>query len=154
MAPVMDVEQQKLSVKDRCIYGKNQVLSIIRKVWKYVFIGVGIGAIIHNWIPQEWVVSLLGSGNPFSVVLATAVGVPMYADIFGTIPIAEALLAKGASLGTVLSFMMAVTTLSLPSMLMLKKAIKMPLLAMFVAICTLGIIISGYLFNAIELYLL
>ena len=98
LAPNMDVEQQKLSVKDRCIYGKNQVISIVKKVWKYVLIGVGIGALIHNWIPQEWVVSLLGSGNPLSVVLATAVGVPMYADIFGTIPIAEALWARGAGL--------------------------------------------------------
>ena len=149
MAPVMDVEQQKLSVKDRCIYGKNQVLSIIRKVWKYVFIGVGIGAIIHNWIPQEWVVSLLGSGNPFSVVLATAVGVPMYADIFGTIPIAEALWARGAGLGTILSFMMAVTTLSLPSLIMLKQAIKPKLLGAFIAVVVIGILLIGFGFNLI-----
>ena len=149
MAPVMDVEQQKLSVKDRCIYGKNQVLSIIRKVWKYVFIGVGIGAIIHNWIPQEWVVSLLGSGNPFSVVLATAVGVPMYADIFGTIPIAEALWARGAGLGTILSFMMAVTALSLPSLIMLKQAIKPKLLGAFIAVVVIGILLIGFGFNLI-----
>ena len=149
MAPVMDMEQQKLSVKDRCIYGKNQVLSIIRKVWKYVFIGVGIGAIIHNWIPQEWVVSLLGSGNPFSVVLATAVGVPMYADIFGTIPIAEALWARGAGLGTILSFMMAVTALSLPSLIMLKQAIKPKLLGAFIAVVVIGILLIGFGFNLI-----
>ena len=149
MAPVMDVEQKKLSVKDRCVYGKNQVLSIIRKVWKYVFIGVGIGAIIHNWIPQEWVVSLLGSGNPFSVVLATAVGVPMYADIFGTIPIAEALWACGAGLGTILSFMMAVTALSLPSLIMLKQAIKPKLLGAFIAVVVIGILLIGFGFNLI-----
>ena len=149
MAPVMDVEQKKLSVKDRCVYGKNQVLSIIRKVWKYVFIGVGIGAIIHNWIPQEWVVSLLGSGNPFSVVLATAVGVPMYADIFGTIPIAEALWARGAGLGTILSFMMAVTALSLPSLIMLKQAIKPKLLGAFIAVVVIGILLIGFGFNLI-----
>ena len=149
MAPVMDVEQKKLSAKDRCVYGKNQVLSIIRKVWKYVFIGVGIGAIIHNWIPQEWVVSLLGSGNPFSVVLATAVGVPMYADIFGTIPIAEALWARGAGLGTILSFMMAVTALSLPSLIMLKQAIKPKLLGAFIAIVVIGILLIGFGFNLI-----
>ena len=149
MAPVMDVEQQKLSVKDRCVYGKNQVLSIIRKVWKYVFVGVGIGAIIHNWIPQEWVVSLLGSGNPFSVVLATAVGVPMYADIFGTIPIAEALWARGAGLGTILSFMMAVTALSLPSLIMLKQAIKPKLLGAFIAVVVIGILLIGFGFNLI-----
>ena len=149
MAPVIDVEQQKLSVKDRCVYGKNQVLSIIRKVWKYVFIGVGIGAIIHNWIPQEWVVSLLGSGNPCSVVLATAVGVPMYADIFGTIPIAEALWACGAGLGTILSFMMAVTALSLPSLIMLKQAIKPKLLGAFIAVVVIGILLIGFGFNLI-----
>ena len=147
LAPTMDVEQQKLSVKDRCIYGKNQVISIVKKVWKYVLIGVGIGALIHNWIPQEWVVSLLGSGNPLSVVLATAVGVPMYADIFGTIPIAEALWARGAGLGTILSFMMAVTALSLPSLIMLKQAIKPKLLGAFVAVVVIGILLIGFGFN-------
>lgn len=139
---------------DRLVYSKNQMLSTYKKTIVYIMAGVAIGAFIHNCIPENFVSDILGDSNPFSVILSTIVGIPMYADIFGTIPIAEALLAKGASLGTVLSFMMAVTTLSLPSMLMLKKAIKMPLLAMFVAICTLGIIISGYLFNAIELYLL
>jgi len=147
LAPNMDVEQQKLSVKDRCIYGKNQVISIVKKVWKYVLIGVGIGALIHNWIPQEWIVSLLGSGNPLSVVLATAVGVPMYADIFGTIPIAEALWARGAGLGTILSCMMAVTALSLPSLIMLKQAIKPKLLGAFVAVVVIGILLIGFGFN-------
>lgn len=147
LAPTVDVEQQTLSVKDRCIYGKNQVISIIKKVWKYVLIGVGIGAVIHNWIPQEWVVSLLGSGNPFSVVLATAVGVPMYADIFGTIPIAEALWARGAGLGTILSFMMAVTALSLPSLIMLKQAVKPKLLGAFITVVVIGILLIGFAFN-------
>ncbi len=147
LAPVMDAEQAELSRNDRIIYAKNQLLSILRKVWKYVFLGVGIGAIIHNWIPQEWVVSLLGSGNPFSVVLATAVGIPMYADIFGTIPIAEALWARGAGLGTILSFMMAVTALSLPSIIMLKQAIKPKLLAAFVGVVTVGILLIGFVFN-------
>ncbi|MGB4607245.1 MAG: permease, partial [Sedimentibacter sp.] len=112
--------------------------------------GVGIGAFIHNWIPEEWVVSLLGSNNPFGVILATVIGVPMYADIFGTIPIAEALLAKGAQLGTVLAFMMGVTTLSLPSLIMLRKAIKPKLLALFIAVCTVGIIVVGYIFNTLQ----
>ncbi len=147
LAPVMDAEQAELSRNDRITYAKNQLLSILRKVWKYVFLGVGIGAIIHNWIPQEWVVSLLGSGNPFSVVLATAVGIPMYADIFGTIPIAEALWARGAGLGTILSFMMAVTALSLPSIIMLKQAIKPKLLAAFVGVVTVGILLIGFVFN-------
>ncbi len=147
LAPVMEVEQAVLSHKDRTVYAKNQVLSILRKVWKYVFIGVGIGAIIHNWIPEEWVVGLLGSGNPFSVILATAVGIPMYADIFGTIPIAEALWARGAGLGTILSFMMAVTALSLPSIIMLKQAIKPKLLGAFVGIVVVGILLIGFAFN-------
>ncbi len=147
LAPVMEAEQTVLGYRDRVVYAKNQVLSILRKVWKYVFLGVGIGAIIHNWIPQEWVVSLLGSGNPFSVVLATAVGIPMYADIFGTIPIAEALWARGAGLGTILSFMMAVTALSLPSIIMLKQAIKPKLLSAFVGIITVGILLIGFVFN-------
>lgn len=147
LAPVTETEQQSLTAKDRCIYGKNQVLSIVRKVWLYVLIGVSIGAIIHNWIPQEWVVGLLGSGNPFSVILATFVGVPMYADIFGTIPIAEALWARGAGLGTILSFMMAVTALSLPSFIMLKQAIKPKLLGAFAAVVIVGILLIGFSFN-------
>lgn len=146
----VDIESPDLTKKDRMIYAKDQMLSTFKKVFPYILIGVGIGAVIHNWIPEEWVAKVLGSGNPFGVVLATLVGVPMYADIFGTIPIAEALLSKGAQLGTILSFMMAVTTLSLPSMIMLRKAVKPKLLALFVAICTVGIIIVGYFFNAIQ----
>jgi uncharacterized membrane protein YraQ (UPF0718 family) len=146
----VDIESPELTKKDRLIYAKEQTLSTFKKVFPYILIGVGIGAAIHNWIPEEWVVSLLGSGNPLSVILATLVGVPMYADIFGTIPIAEALLLKGAQLGTVLSFMMGVTTLSLPSMIMLRKAVKPVLLALFIVLCTLGIILAGYLFNALQ----
>jgi len=146
----VDIESPDLTKKDRLIYAKEQTLSTFKKVFPYILIGVGIGAVIHNWIPEDWVVSLLGSKNSFGVIFATVIGVPMYADIFGTIPIAEALLSKGAQLGTVLSFMMGVTTLSLPSMIMLKKAVKPKLLALFIAICTVGIIIVGYLFNAIQ----
>ncbi|MDD4296035.1 MAG: permease [Ruminiclostridium sp.] len=146
----VDIESPDLTRKDRLVYAKEQTLSTFKKVFPYILIGVGIGAIIHNWIPESWVVSLLGSKNPFGVILATLIGVPMYADIFGTIPIAEALLSKGAQLGTVLSFMMGVTTLSLPSMIMLRKAVKPKLLALFIAICTAGIIIVGYLFNALQ----
>jgi uncharacterized membrane protein YraQ (UPF0718 family) len=146
----IDIETPDLSKKDRLIYAKEQTLSTFKKVLPYILIGVGIGAVIHNWIPEEWVVSLLGSNNPLGVILATVIGVPMYADIFGTIPIAEALLAKNAQLGTVLSFMMGVTTLSLPSIIMLRKAVKPKLLALFIAICTIGIIIVGYLFNALQ----
>ena len=121
-----------------------------KKVFPYILVGVGIGAVIHNWIPESWVVSVLGSNNPFGVILATVIGIPMYADIFGAIPIAEALLVKGAQLGTVLSFMMGVTTLSLPSMIMLRKAIKPKLLGIFVAVCAVGIILVGYLFNLFQ----
>lgn len=147
---ITSVEGEALTFKDRINYAWEQVVSTAEKVIPYVLIGVGIGAIIHNWIPEEFIVKVLGDNNPFGVVLATLAGVPMYADIFGTIPIAEALLGKGALLGVVLSFMMAVTTLSLPSMIMLRKAIKPKLLAIFIAICTFGIIIVGYFFNAIQ----
>ena len=146
----VDIESPDLTKKDRLTYAKEQTLSTFKKVFPYILIGVGIGAVIHNWIPEEWVASILGSNNPFGVILATLIGVPMYGDIFGAIPIAEALLFKGAKLGTVLSFMMAVTTLSLPSMIMLRKAVKPKLLALFIAICTVGIIIVGYFFNAIQ----
>ena len=149
----MDVPQEELRVKDRLQVAWAQVVSTAKKVSPYVLIGVGIGAIIHNWIPEELIVGLLGTGNPFGVILATIAGIPMYADIFGTIPIAEALLAKGAQLGVVLSFMMGVTTLSLPSMIMLRKAVKPKLLGVFVAICTVGIIVVGYFFNAIQFLL-
>ncbi|MFU0831766.1 MAG: Permease [Oscillospiraceae bacterium] len=146
----VDIESPNLTKKDRLSYAKEQMLSTFKKVFPYILIGVGIGAVIHNWIPEEWVSLVLGSENPFGVILATLVGVPMYADIFGTIPIAEALLSKGAQLGTILSFMMAVTTLSLPSMIMLRKAVKPKLLALFIAICTVGIVLVGYFFNAIQ----
>lgn len=146
----VDIESPDLTKRDRVRYAKEQTLSTFKKVFPYILIGVGLGAAIHNWIPEEWIASVLGSGNPFGVVLATVIGVPMYADIFGTIPVAEALLFKGAQLGTVLSFMMAVTTLSLPSIIMLKKAVKPKLLTLFVAICTVGIILVGYFFNAIQ----
>ena len=135
-------------------FAKEQVVSTFKKVFPYILIGVGIGAVIHNWIPESWIEAVLGGSNPFGVVLATLVGVPMYADIFGTIPVAEALLYKGAQLGTILSFMMAVTTLSLPSLIMLRKAVKPKLLALFISICTIGIIIVGYLFNAFQFLLI
>lgn len=146
----ISVPQEELHFKERIKYALEQVVSTAKKVAPYVLIGVAIGAFIHNWIPEDFIVRVLGTGNPFGVVLATAAGVPMYADIFGTIPIAEALLAKGALLGVVLSFMMGVTTLSLPSMIMLRKAVKPKLLAVFIAICTAGIILVGYFFNAIQ----
>ena len=149
----MDVPQEELRFADRMKYAWEQVVATAKKVAPYVLIGVGIGAVIHNWIHEEFIVKILGTGNPLGVVLATVAGVPMYADIFGTIPIAEALLAKGAQLGVVLSFMMGVTTLSLPSMIMLRKAVKPKLLGVFVGICTAGIILVGYFFNAIQ-YLL
>lgn len=142
-----DIESPELTRNDRLIYAKDQVLMIVKRVWLYVVIGVGIGATIHNWIPTEMIQSILGTNNPFSVLLATAVGIPMYADIFGTIPIAEALFAKGVGIGTILSFMMAVTALSLPSIIMLRKAVKPKLLAVFVLIIAIGIIIIGYTFN-------
>lgn len=146
----VDLEAPSLTRRDRLMYAREQMTGTFRKVFPYILVGVGIGAVIHNWIPQDYVEAVLGGGNPFGVVLATLVGVPMYADIFGTIPVAEALLGKGAQLGTVLSFMMAVTTLSLPSMIMLRKAVKPWLLALFIAICTVGIILVGYLFNVLQ----
>lgn len=149
-----DIESPSLTKRERVQYAKEQVISTFQKVFPYILAGVGIGAVIHNWIPAGWVETILGSNNPFGVILATLVGVPMYADIFGTIPVAEALLAKGAQLGTILSFMMAVTTLSLPSLIMLRKAVKPRLLALFVTICTVGIILVGYLFNAFQFTLI
>ncbi len=146
----VDIPQEELHFKDRLHFAWEQVVSTAKKVAPYVLIGVGIGALIHNWIPEEIIVKVLGDNNPFGVIIATIAGVPMYADIFGTIPIAEALLAKGALLGVVLSFMMGVTTLSLPSMIMLRKAVKPKLLWIFIAICTIGIILVGYFFNAIS----
>lgn len=150
----IDTPQEELHFKDRAKYAWEHVWETAKKVFPYVIAGVGIGAVIHNWIPQEFVIRALGDNNPFGVVIATAAGIPMYADIFGTIPIAEALLAKGALLGVVLSFMMGVTTLSLPSMIMLRKAVKPKLLAIFIAICTVGIILVGYFFNAIQNFII
>lgn len=152
-AKAIELPQEELTVKDRLKYSWDQVTETLKKVFPYILVGVGIGAIIHNWIPEDIIVRFLGTGNPFGVIIATIAGVPMYADIFGCIPIAEALLAKGARLGVVLSFMMGVTTLSLPSMIMLKKAIKNKLLGVFIAICTVGIIIVGYFFNTIQFLL-
>lgn len=146
----IDVPQEELHFGDRIKYAWEQVVSTAKKVAPYVLIGVGIGAFIHNWIPEDFIVKVLGDNNPFGVILATIAGVPMYADIFGTIPIAEALLAKGALLGVVLSFMMGVTTLSLPSIIMLRKAVKPKLLGIFITICTVGIILVGYFFNVIQ----
>lgn len=150
----IDTPQEELTCKDRIRFAWEQVVSTAKKVAPYVLVGVGIGAFIHNWIPEEFIVKLLGTVNPFGVIIATVAGVPMYADIFGTIPIAEALLAKGAQLGVVLSFMMGVTTLSLPSIIMLRKAVKPKLLGVFVTICTVGIIIVGYFFNAIQTFII
>ena len=149
-ASSVDIESPTLTKVERLKYAKEQVSSTFKKVFPYILVGVGIGAVIHNWIPESWIEAVLGSNNPFGVILATLVGIPMYADIFGTIPVAEALLAKGAQLGTILSFMMAVTTLSLPSMIMLRKAVKPKLLALFIGVCTAGIILVGYLFNIFQ----
>ena len=150
----VDIESPDLTKRERLTYAKEQMLSTFKKVFPYILIGVGIGALIHNWIPESWIVTVLGSNNPFGVIIATIVGIPMYADIFGTIPVAEALLSKGAQLGTVLSFMMAVTTLSLPSLIMLRKAVKPKLLSLFIGICAVGIILVGYLFNAFQIILI
>ncbi|MBQ9330300.1 MAG: permease [Oscillibacter sp.] len=150
----VDIPQEELHFADRLNDAWAQVVSTARKVFPYVLIGVGIGAVIHNWIPEAWVIRVLGGRNSFGVVLATIVGIPMYADIFGTIPIAEALLAKGALLGVVLSFMMGVTTLSLPSLIMLRKAVKPKLLGVFISICAAGIILVGYFFNAIQKFII
>ena len=147
---LVDIETTKLTHRDRLQYAWEQMRDTFKKVFPYILIGVGIGALIHNWIPESWIEQVLGDNNPFSVILATLVGIPMYADIFGTIPVAEALYANGAQLGAILAFMMAVTTLSLPSMIMLRKAVKPKLLALFIGICTVGIILVGYLFNALE----
>lgn len=144
---ILDMEQAALTRRDRLQFARDQVLAIIKKVWLFILIGVGIGAAIHNWIPQEIISAALGQDKWYSVPLATLVGIPMYADIFGTLPIAEALVLKGVGLGTALSFMMAVTALSLPSMIMLKKVVKIKLLAIFVGIVTVGILVIGYLFN-------
>ena len=146
----VDVDSPALTQKERLLYAREQVVSTCKKVFPYILLGVGMGALIHNWVPEDWITAVLGSRNPLGVVLAAVIGTPMYADIFGTIPVAEALLGKGALLGTVLAFMMAVTTLSLPSLIMLRKAVKPKLLALFIGICLIGIILVGYLFNAMQ----
>ena len=146
----LDIPQEELHFKDRINYAFEHVCGTAKKVFPYVLIGVGIGAVIHNWIPEDFIIKALGDNNPFGVILATIAGVPMYSDIFVTIPVAEALLSKGALLGVVLSFMMGVTTLSLPSLIMLRKAVKPKLLGIFMAICVIGIIITGYFFNLIQ----
>lgn len=143
-----ETELEELTTKDRLNFGKDQVKDIVRKVWLYILIGVGIGAAIHNWIPESVISAVLGQDKWYSVIIATLVGVPMYADIFGTLPIAEALVLKGVGLGTALSFMMGVTALSLPSMIMLKKVVKTRLLVVFFTVVTVGILIIGYVFNA------
>ena len=152
-ANAVDIDMDDPTQKERISLAKQQVIDTFKKVFPYILIGVGIGAVIHNWIPKSWVEKILGNNNPFGVILATLVGIPMYADIFGTIPVAEALLAKGAQLGTILSFMMGVTTLSLPSIIMLRKAVKPKLIWIFIVICAIGIVIVGYFFNKIQ-YLL
>lgn len=149
----IDTSSPEISVRDRIAYAKEQMISTFQKVFPYVLIGVGVGAVIHNWIPEGWVQTILGSNNPLGVILAVIVGIPMYADIFSTIPIAEALLSKGAQLGTVLAFMMAVTTLSVPSLIMLRKAVKRRLLWVFIGICMVGIVLVGYLFNLLQVVL-
>lgn len=150
----VDVQEANLTTKDRLNFAKTQVQDTFNKVFKYILLGVGIGAFIHNWIPESFIENILGTNNPFGLIIATIVGIPMYGDIFGTIPIAEALLSKGAQLGTILAFMMAVTTLSLPSLIMLRKAIKPKLLTIFIIICTIGIIIVGFIFNLIQGYII
>jgi uncharacterized membrane protein YraQ (UPF0718 family) len=150
----IDTPQNELTKRDRMRYAWEKVAETAKKVRPYIIAGVGIGAIIHNWIPEEWIVNVLGTGNPFGVIIAAICGIPMYADIFGCIPIAEALVAKGANLGVVIAFLMGVITLSLPSMIMLKKAIKPKLLGIFIAICTVGIILVGYFFNLIQNYII
>ena len=150
----IELDVPELTIADRVKFAKEQAIETFKKVFPYIIVGVGIGAAIHNWIPENWIIGILGSKNPFGVILATLIGVPIYADIFGTIPIAEALFAKGANLGSILSFMMAVTTLSLPSLVMLRKAIKPKLLKVFVGICIIGIIIVGYFFNAMQQFII
>lgn len=153
-ATAVDIDSPTPTAAERLAFAKTQTTETFRKVFPYILLGVGIGAAIHNWIPETWIESALGGDNPFGVILATLVGAPMYADIFGTIPVAEVLLGKGAQLGTVLAFMMAVTTLSLPSLIMLRKAVKPKLLALFIALCTIGIMLAGYAFNAYQNFFL
>ena len=150
----VDIESPDLTIRERLTYAKEQMLGTFKKVFPYILIGVGIGALIHNWIPESWTETVIGGNDPFDVILVTIVGIPMYADIFGTIPVAEALRFKEVQLGTVLSFMMAVTTFSLPSIIMLRKAVKPKLLVLFIGVCTVGIILVGYLFNVFQFSLI
>ncbi len=150
----VDIESPALTKRERVRFAKEQVAFTFKRVFPYILIGVGIGAVIHNWLPESWIEAVLGGSNPFGVILAALAGIPMYADIFGTIPVAEVLLYKGAQLGTILSFMMAVTTLSLPSLIMLRKAVKPKLLALFIGVCTIGIILVGCLFNMLQFLLI
>lgn len=149
-APFIEIPQEELSRKDRAVYARDRVTDTLSRVFPYILAGVLIGAVIHNWIPSDWIVGILGVSNPFSVILAVLAGIPMYSDIFGTVPVAEALLAKGADLGAVLSFMMAVTTLSVPSLILLRKAVKPRLLGIFILVCIAGIIVVGYVFSALQ----
>lgn len=153
-APHIQSQVEEVTFGQRLVFARDSMVDTFRKVFPYILVGVCLGAAIHNYLPEAWVVDLLGGNNPLGVVLATGIGIPMYADIFGTIPVAEALLSKGAALGTVLAFMMAVTTLSLPSLILLRKAVKPRLLGTFVLICGLGIILVGYFFNQIQTILL
>ena len=146
----VEIDSPGLTWRERFAFAGEQMLGTLKKVFPYILVGVAVGAVIHNWIPAGWIEAALGGNNPLGVLLATLIGIPMYADIFGAIPVAEALLFKGAQLGVVLSFMMAVTTLSLPSLIMLRRAIRPKLLALFIGICTVGIILVGYLFNALQ----
>ncbi|MCE5204132.1 MAG: permease [Coriobacteriales bacterium] len=144
-----EAELPEMNRRDRVAFAWQAVADIVKRVWPYVLAGVAIGSVIHGWIPEQWISAVLGRRNPLSVVIATIIGVPMYADIFGTLPIAEALVAKGVGLGTVLAFMMAVTALSLPSLVMLKKVVKKELLGTFFGLVVVGIVIIGYAFNAL-----
>jgi hypothetical protein len=146
--PAVNLAPQAMTRRERAAYARDQVVEIVRRVWPYILIGVGVGAAIHNWIPQEAITALLGQDKWWAVPVAVLVGVPVYADIFGTLPIAEALVGKGVGLGTVLAFMMAVTALSLPSLIMLKRVVKARLLATFLAVVVIGIVVIGLLFNA------
>lgn len=152
-SPVADHGEHMPGRADRIAYARGQVADIVHRVWPYILIGVGIGAMIHNWIPEDVVTALLGDDKWWSVPVAALAGIPMYADIFGTLPIAEALVGKGVGLGTALTFMMAVTALSLPAIIMLKRVIRAPLLALFVGITTGGIILIGFIFNGLAPYL-
>ena len=148
------VEIPELKFKDRVAHSKDQTVSTLKKVFLYIVAGVAVGAVIHNWVPEEWIENVLGRRDPFGVILATIVGVPVYADIFGIIPVSEALLGKGALLGTVLSFMMAGTTLSVPSLVMLRRVVKPKLFSVFMGVCILGIVIVGYVFNSLQVILI